>query len=313
MKRIDFFNWLLISLLILTGACNNEKHELKFSPIVGKKYLLKQDTEQNIKQTLNGKDQNVQNKTTMILSFLVKNKIDQRIEMDVTIDRVIYSMKSEGMNMSFDTEKRPMPVDNMIAKIFYELVGKTLNITISNTGEILSVLGSDLIFETIINGLNVPNQAARKQLKGSLNNVIGEKAFKGNLGMITYIFPDKPVAVDGKWENKTMLEQMVPTQIKNEWTLQSINKDVAIIKGKSEIIADNVKPLANIGKMETTYNLRGTQDAIIEVDAFTGWILSAEMNNVISGNIEIEANANAPEGATIPLEFSTHTKYTTID
>lgn len=313
MKRTNYFYLLLISFLLITASCDNEKHELKFNPIVGKKYLLKQDTEQNIRQTLNNTEQNVQNKTTMILSFLVKNKFDQKIEIDVTIDRVIYSMKSEGMNMSFDTDKRPVPVDNMIAKIFYELIGKTLTITINSTGEILSVMGSDLIFETIINGLNVPNQAAREQLKGSLNNVIGEKAFKGNLGMITYIFPEKPVAVGGKWENETMLEQMVPTEIENEWTLQSINEEVAIIKGNSSIIADNVKPLANIGKMETTYNLRGTQDAIIEVDAFTGWILSAEMNNVISGTIEVGPNANAPNGTSIPLEFSTHTKYTTID
>jgi len=292
--------------MVVLLSCNGDKYSLKFKPAVGITYKLKQETEQSIKQTVNGKVEQVTNNTTMILSFLVKSKIDDMTIIDVTIDRVIYSMNSAQLNMSFDSDKRPIPEDNMIARIFADLVGKSLTITFNYTGEILKVEGSSLIFETIINGLNLPNPAAREQLRQTMNQVIGEKAFKGNMGMITYIFPEKPVSIGSSWKNNTVLEQLVPTEINNEWKLESVNDGKAIIKGTSDILAENVMPIANMGQMSTVYNLRGTQDAVIEIDEFSGWILSAEMNNVVTGTIEIDAEGKP---VTIPLEFTTHTTY----
>ncbi len=308
--RFRVLSVLILSVTFFFVGCDSNKINLKFNPIAGKTYKLKQFTEQKIKQTMMGKEENVENKTTMILSFFIKNKELENSIIDVSIDKITYEMTSEKMRMQFDSDNGDP--DNMIARIFSGLIGKKLTLTIAPDGEILSVEGSEAIYETIVRGLSVPDEASRMQLRETLNQVIGEKAFKGNMGMITHIFPEKPVSVGGKWKNSAVLEQMVPTDVENTWELKNIHNGIATIMGNSTITADNVAPIADMTQMPTTYDLHGTQTATVKVEEFTGWIIAAQMNSTIKGRIIIDKNPQAPQGLEIPLEFTTLTKYETI-
>ena len=121
------FLFVLIFGLFSPESYAADKLDLKFRPKAGKKHNVRVITENKIKQTIGGKQQNINHTTTTGLGFEVK-EVDAKgiVSIKVTYQSLQEkTVTAAGKILEYDSTKNCMFTDNPLAPTYTALMGQS--------------------------------------------------------------------------------------------------------------------------------------------------------------------------------------------
>lgn len=309
MKKVVLtFCFLLFGVLsMFSQTCN-----LRFNLEKGNEYKIKQEVLQTTKQTINGEEQNVETKIVTTMAFNVKESTNDFLLVEVSVSDMFFSMKSPKVSMEYDSGKEPAQGD-INGLLYSKMLGKKYSVLFDKKGEVKQVTGINELMTSILESMNISDANMKAQVMHKMEGMFGEKIIKGNMEVMTSIFPNKEVGVGSIWKNTVNQMSVMPVDYVNSWKLKSYDDGVASILGISSIVPVDKDKWKNVDGIPTKYELNGMQSANINVDGKTGWILSSSIESFLKGRILMGKCDRLPQGMEVPVEINTITKYKSLN
>ena len=295
MRKI--FNLVLLTIALI--SCQGQKEELTLNLEKGKEYRQVLNSKSTINQDVNG----VQVNMVMTIKGRVLYKVVAVNPSDYDLE-VRY--ESLGMTMELPQGKMEFSSDiNDEQDVFSTLLSKmtenSFNIKMAKNGKILEVKNVESMIESLFENFSYIPESQLAQIKAQMNKAYGAEAFKGNIEMVTAIFPDNPVSKGDKWTIKTNLEAGMAALMTTEYEFTELGADYALVKGNSVIQTEDKDAYIESNGMPMKYDLSGSMVSDIKVDKKTGWIIDADINQEIKGVALIKENPQMPNGMEIPM------------
>lgn len=297
MKKI--INLILFS-IVLT-SCQAQKTDLSLNLEKGKEYKQVTNSKAKIIQEINGQKINVTMTIKGEMSYKVVSVNPTDYDMDVKYKSLTMTMGLPQGNMEFSSDKNNER--DIFSKLLSKMIEKPFNVKMAKNGKILEVNKIESMIESLFKDFsNIPENKLA-QIEAQLKKAYGEKAFKGNIEMVTAIFPDKPVKKGDNWTITTNLESGMSGLMTTDYELIELGSDYAMIKGNSSIQTANKDAYIKSNGMPTKYDMSGSMISEIRVDKETGWIIEANAKQEIKGDAYIKENPKMPNGMKIPMKM----------
>jgi hypothetical protein len=219
--------------------------------------------------------------------------------MDAKFEKLSMSMQIPQGTMEFSSEKND--VNDIFSTILGAMKNKSFGIIMSKAGKILEVRNVEALWENVINQFDPLPEMQKEQVKAQIMKAYGEDALKGNIEMVTAIYPDKAVNKGDKWTINTNLESGMSAKMITSYEFTDLTSDFALIKGNSTIETADKDAYIESNGMPLKYDLNGTMLSEIKLDKITGWILEAKITQEIKGDAYIKENPQMPNGMKIPM------------
>lgn len=179
------------------------------------------------------------------------------------------------------------------AMMFSGMMKYEITMKLDTRGNVLDLTGADGMYS-----FGAPDSLLddNKIMMENLQNAMG-------------VFPDVPVAVGEKWERTVDITYGYPCSYKNEYTLKSADKGVAVIDINSTMSPlKDIKPTIFPGGYELYQELSGTQTGTVEIDIEKGKVLKSVYDVKISGTAT--GKMAGKEMSKVPLSTELKMEYT---
>jgi hypothetical protein len=280
---------LLLSTTLFSHAVFSQRQNLGFHLNNGETYFYAMQAASNIEQEINGQQTEMAIKISGRMAFKVVDFTDSVYNMNVTYQQLAMSMRLPGTELSFDSKKKD-PSD-IFSRILGAMVNKPFEISMTQQGKITSVRNLTTVFEQVFAEFPELPEQQKQQLKSQLLQAYGEKAFVGSLESVTAIYPRTRVEKGSTWHVTTALETGMAGTQTITYQLKGQDKKNMIIAGTGTMQTLDKEAYVPINGQPTRYDLSGTINAQITVDATTGWIVEGKTTQTIGGNVEIKDDA----------------------
>lgn len=300
----------LFQLILLTALFQTtfgQKQKLGFNLITGQTYYHLIKSSSSVEQNMNGKNININITISGKIAFKVTDINDSSYDMNVSYQQLATTMKLPNRDITFNSEKKD---DNdILSTILGAIINKDFFVKMTKVGRIVEVKNLDSIFESTLDKVSKLTTDQKQQIKGKLIQSFGEKTFKGSFEVVTAIYSNFPVEKNDSWIIKTNLETGMSAILLTTFILKDKAENYNLIIGDGKIETLDKNAYVPINGMTAKYDLTGTMKSSLKVDSKTGWIMEAEINQLISGNAEIKDNERLPGGITIPMSIKTDITY----
>lgn len=296
---------LLILTVIAVTTSQAQKVRLALNLELNEEYKQNTNAKATIVQDINGQ------KMTMVMivkgnmTYLVKTINDNDYDMEVRYESLVVEMQLPQGTMMFSSEK--IDENDVFSMILSEMKNKPFQVIMAKNGKIKAVKNVESLFASAFNKFPDLTEEQMEQIKSQLMKAYGEEAFKGNIEMLTAIFPDKSVSKGDQWEIKTKLESGMSANMTTVYALEESDPNYNLIRGDSKIETEDKDAYVDTNGMPMKYDLSGTMTSEIKVDKKTGWIIEARTNQEMKGDAYIKGNPQMPDGMKIPMELKSET------
>jgi hypothetical protein len=294
--------------LFLFHTTFSQKVDLKLDIEEGQTYKQITNAHATIIQDLNGQKMEMVMVIYGEMSYLVKSKSKDLYEMEVQYDRLKMDMEMPQGTMSFDSENASE--EDIFSSIMSTMKNKPFVVKMTEKGKIEEISNVQVLFEDMFDQFPDLPEAQLSQIKKQMMDAYGEKAFKGNIEMITSVFPDHKVAIGDKWNVETKLESGMAAKVESTFELIESTKEYNLIQGEAQMETEDKDAYVETNGMPLKYDLSGKMLSDITIDAQTGWIIEAKIQQNLSGNTHIKDNPQIPGGMSIPMEIQSETVVT---
>ncbi len=292
----------LVALILVTLLSHAQQTELKLTLEKGKTYKQVTQSVATIVQEVGGQKMTITAGISGVMTFLVTGVSSSGYDMEVRYESLTMSMELPQGKMEFSSENESG--SDIFSAILREVINKPFTLTMTTSGKITRVGDVDKLWDGAINQFSQLPQAQRDQIKAQLMNSYGENALKGNIEMVTAVYPERPVRPGEKWTVNTDLKTGMSAKLDSEYEFQKVTADHIFMKGRSKIQTDKEASVQSNG-MAMTYNLSGIMITEIKANRKTGWIEEAKISQEISGDAQIQDNPQVPGGMSIPMTMTT--------
>jgi len=251
---------------------------------------------------MNGKEQIIDNETSIDYIFRVINGNKTEFLLDMQLDSIWLKMNISGEKVegnSFPGQLKP----GILSRSLTEISKKHLKVHLLPTGDIASVTDADTLFHAVIDSYKQVPEQVRTELIEALDQKFGTDAFRIELQNILAIFSPKSVKSGGHWENSLPLSAGLPGITKNNWTLNNISPQELSISCVSKITPPAKNDFQKMNGIQMKYSLNGNKQALYKVDAMSGWLNSATITEEISGTVSMQGSKAMPEGISWPISI----------
>lgn len=293
----SFFALVLASITLIT--CHAQKTDLALKLEKGNEYKQNTSSKATITQDINGQKMDMVMTMEATVTFLVNSVHENGYDMDAKFERLRMSIQLPQGLMEFNSEKNDP--NDIFSIILGAMKNKPFNVLMSKNGKITDVKNVEALWETAINQFDQVPEMQKEQVRTQLMRAYGEKALKGNIEMVTAIYPDNSVRKGDKWTIKTNLESGMSAKMTSDYVFAELTSDYAIITGNSSIETADKDSYIESNGMPMKYDLKGTMVSKIKVDKKSGWIIEAKINQEVSGGAYIKENPQLPNGMKIPM------------
>ncbi|MGI4870161.1 MAG: DUF6263 family protein [Janthinobacterium lividum] len=231
---------------------------LKFNFKPNSKFSYSSQTVQNIDMQGNKMMQDI----TMGSTFAVQTGQGSSKDLHMTYSRVAMNMDAGGQKMVYDSQD-PATKSSPLAAMMGGMIGKSLDITVTDKGEVTAVKGVEELKKAML----ADNPAIGPQLEQTLN----ENTLKSSMNQLFNIYPDHAVKPGESWTKNVTLN-MGPAAMK----LASTYKLASVQSGVAHLLVDG--KLSMDGMMALT----GTQSGTMDIDVATGLVLSSKLKQTLS-------------------------------
>ena len=307
-----YFKLPVLVLFFAFAACTShktgQKVRLALNLQKGQTYKLKSNVTQSMQQTVHDMNQNITTSIKSVMSFFVKDRQNDKFILEFTYKKMQFNLAAPRTVITFNSET-PTRTDNIYDRIYSKFIGKKFTMVVDRFGKVETVNGLDSLGKKIVNELDLKNPMIKAQLFENFKGMFGNKMLKGNIEMLTYFFPKKPVRIDESWSNTFSLKAAIPATFDNTWKLTNYDSTLTTIQGNTLIESVNGGTPVPIGNMAIGYDIEGTQTSAIHIQPKSGWILSAKIKSHITGTINVEKSSQLPKGLKIPFDLKTDSEY----
>jgi len=289
---------LIFASIILT-SCQSQSTDLSLRLEKGKEYKQITNSKATIIQEVNGQKMNMVMTIAGTITFFVKDVSASGYIMDTKFETLSMSMEMPQGTMNFSSDKNDP--NDIFSTILGAMKNKTFEVVMSKTGKITEVKNVEALWGTAINQFEQLPEMQKEQIKAQITKAYGAEALKGNIEMVTAIYPDKPVNKGDKWTINTKLESGMSANMTTDYEFTDLTSGYALIKGNSNIETADKDAYIESNGMPMKYDLTGSMTSEIKVDKNSGWIIEAKINQEIKGDAYIKENPQVPNGMKIPM------------
>lgn len=302
----------LLGFIFAFAVCftsNAQTHKLAFNLVKGKDYIQTTSAVMSIGQTVGGQAMNIDMTVGGKVKYNVVGIENNIYNMDVSYLSLSMKMNVMENAMSFDSEKND--TTDIMSTILSKMKNKPFQVKMTRSGKILEVKNVETLFDNILNSFPNISQEQKEQIREQITQSYGDKAFKGNMEMLSAIFPEKPVAKGESWNINTNMETGgMSLQANSTYKLDEVTASKYLISGSAEM-----KPLAEAKEIVQNaipmrVEMSGKYNSSIKVDKTTGWVMEALFKQEMKGNTYVKASDSMPEAMTIPMEIKSTTTVT---
>jgi hypothetical protein len=295
---------LAIALLIGLSSCgtqsaggSGEKISLGLHLTRGQVFKQLNTTTQTITQKMMGQSIKVNAKNDMYLKQEVLNVNAEGIaDLKVTYARIRSEQENSMTGKQiYDSQDSTTDATGPNFMGFAQLVGQGFEYSINAQGKVTEVRGVDALFDRILNNMGESGGPEMAQVKATLKKTFGDDAMKSMMEQMMGHLPPSQIAAGDTWGGEVKMAGVMAMTVANEYKLESIEADKAIISLTGEVKTDEGAGL-DLGVMNVEYNLEGTTDGTMEIDRKTGMPLVMIMNQKLKGQTKMM-------GMTVPMEI----------
>lgn len=289
----------LIFASIVFNSCQSQSTDLCLKLEKGKEYKQITSSKATVIQQFNGQEINMTMTITGTMTFLVKDITESNYNIDTKFERLGMSMEMPQGTIEFSSENND--ANDIFSTVLGAMTNKTFEVKMNKTGKITEVNNVEALWETAINQFEQLTEMQKEQLKAQIMKAYGGEAVKGNIEMVTAIYPDKPVNKGDKWTINTKLESGMSAEMTTDYEFTDLTSDYALINGNSTIKTADKDAYIESNGMPMKYDLTGSMISEIKVDKNTGWIVEAKIKQEIKGDAYIKENPQVPNGMKVPI------------
>jgi hypothetical protein len=289
----------LIFAIVLCATCQAQEEKLGLNLSKGEIYYHNLISNASITQIVNMRQINMNTTINGKMAFKVIDVQNSIFDMEVRYESL--SMKMSLPNGTFEFSSDKNDEGDIFSSVLGAMKNKPFLVKMTKAGKVTEVKNIEALFSNAFVKLPQLTEAQKQQVLTQVAQAYGEKAFKGNLEMVTAIFPDSKVTTGDKWVIKTQLESGMSANMETSYELKEINDSYCLIKGDSKINTADKDAIIQSNGMPLKFDLTGTMSSDIKISRNTGWISESKISQVITGNSQIKDNPNLPGGLIIPM------------
>ncbi len=277
--------------------------QLQWRLAEGKTYYQKTVVDQQITQTVEGKQRKVEQGTGTGLKLEVLDVNAQgHMRIRYTYLWTRFKQAHTEARLDFDSARRSAVVPAG-AEGFAALLGESYVITLTPAGKILDVNGVEQLKEAVLRKL--PAGADAGPLAAAVATYMDKDSLRQMIEVGMAIYPDRPVSPGDSWTKDLSMAIAFPVIIQSKWTLQKVERGVATIALTSTVRSDPSGPPRDTGGRMLSCSLSGTHEGTLHVAEATGLLIASKERQQLKGEITIAPSAGAPPTTVLPMTMDT--------
>lgn len=285
-------------LMLFVGLAASAQTQLGLNLKEGETYKQITNYTSKIKQEVMGQSIDMEMLVSGNMNFKVVGIQGDAYQMQAEYDQLKLSMKMPQMSMEVSSESG---ADDHLSRMLAEMKNKPFDLVMQKNGQITEVKNVESLWESAFGQFDDISEAEREQIKAQVMQAYGPDAMKGNIEMVSAIFPDEPVKEGDSWQITTALKAGMAGDVNSTYTLERLDESEAVLLGDGKFKSDADNSIETNG-MEMTYDMEGSMNSQIVIDLETGWIKSANIDQNFKGLTKVEPSAQLPQGMEIPIE-----------
>jgi hypothetical protein len=295
-----------VFILLLFASCGNKDIALNLEK--GKEYTQKIRSKSNITQGHSNREMNMMIEYNGEVSYTVKS---------VENDSYILEAKYLYISMTGGNESGLMKIgsdidnpDDLLSKMLKKVIGDKFEVKIDRFGKVLSISGLNKVLDRAIDEYPEIDIQQREAIRFQLSKPFSKKSFKSNFELCMAVFPESQVKVGDTWNVATELGDLMYARINTEYKLVSIDNDIIHLEGNSDIVQDDndKQRVVKSGDFNLRYSVKGKVKSTIKIDANTGWIVDAEIDQDINGETYMSEKRNMSQAVSVPVKVKSKIK-----
>jgi hypothetical protein len=284
----------------LSTAITAQKHDLKLNLETGKTYHQNSQSEIVIKQILEGQPFDM----TMVIdgkvALTVRAKEGDQFRIDVQYEEISLGMVMDGQESLYSSKS--IDTNDIVSILLGAMQSNPFQLSLSEKGRVTQITNINSWVQPALEKLSRFPEDMVGPVIDQVIKTYGEDALRGNIELTTAIFPDKPVEVGESWAVKTRLNGSVKADVLTKYTLTSSTQQETVIEGKADVTSDKDAPPMETAGGNVQYNLKGTLNSTLTLNARSGWISSSTYSQSLKGE-NIITTPYSPEPMKVPMEL----------
>lgn len=286
-----------------------EKIDLKLNLQKGQKFGMLMTMDMKVNQTVQGQEMKVGQLMTMELVSEVLDVNDKGIiSMKTTYETMKGKIEGPMGVIEFDSTKPGQDSNNpqaqMITSMYKAMAGNELVMKMTPKGDVESIEGFDAMMDKMAEGMGATDPNMAKAMKDMMKNFMNEDKIKQMNNDTMAAFPDWPVGIGDMWHDIVSLDVGFPMDMDTTYVLKGRKDGVVFLDVISKMdMGDEDSKLIEVNGMSMNMQMTGGMQGDMEVDEATGWLLRSKTSMQFSGAMKIVANAQMPDGMTIPMSI----------
>ncbi len=282
MKSLTHFLFAALGAILIT-ACSTTSKPLTMNMGLeqGASFDYEITNTNNIGMSIMGQDMSVDGRSSQDYNFVVKAIQPTGItDIDFKIDRITVDATVPMTDaISYDSDKGN--TDSPLGSLG-GLIGKTMEASLNKNGTVTSIEGADEMLKQVLGKVKGGAQVAT-----ILEGYIGESAFKNTFATLTGFSQGKVLQVGDTWSKAIDTESGISLNTDYTYTIRERSGGKVTIDVTGAAKSDpNAKPIEAQG-VKMSYNLAGPVTGVIVVDEKTGWALTSDIQQDLSGKITV--------------------------
>ena len=287
----------------VTAGPGDDTVDLRFRLKEGDTRNVRMITEQTISQEIQGQQIDMEQSFAFVFTFAVLEAgAEDTMWVEFTYNSVRFTQDGPMGMIEYDSEDPPDDIP-LPARAFAALVGQSMRLRMTDQGRVKEVSGIDEMIDHMIESMGLPAGEMSERMESNLREQFGEEAVKEMTESAMAVYPDGPVSVGDSWHRKVVLTKGFPLIVETTYTLTGRRDGIASIEIASELESNSEAASIEMGPVSLTYELRGEQSGMLNIDEATGWILKSRIEQQSSGRMHISGGPEGMEEMSWPIEI----------
>ena len=281
MKSMTNLFYATLSVFLLTACSSTKPLTMDMALEKGANFNYEVTSTNNIGMSIMGQDMSVDGRSSQDFNFVVKaiqptgvTDIDFKIDR-ITVDATI--PMTDAISYDSNSGNTDSPLGSLGG-----LIGKTMQASLNKKGTVTSIEGADGMLKQVLGKVK-----GGAQMATILEGYIGEEAFKNSFATLTGFSQGKVLKVGDTWSKQVDTKSGVSLNTDYTYTIREHSGGKITIDVTGESKSDpNANPIETQG-MKMSYNLAGPVTGVIVVDEKTGWAITSDVQQDLSGKMVI--------------------------
>ncbi|MDP8225630.1 MAG: DUF6263 family protein [Candidatus Lernaella stagnicola] len=236
---------------------------------------------QNITMTMMGMTIEQSRTSEFLVTLRVKSVAGGEAEVEYTFDDASMSSTTRMPEMDNNVQ------DNAADKIFEALKGFTFTVVLRSNGEVVRVEGGDRMVDVLVDAIPGQDPASRAMLAKEMRKVMSDETLRDMMLPSMSVYPDQAVRVGESWAKTFDVKAGFPHRANHTITLSQVEKNMAKLNGRSEIVPLEGGSTMEFLGMKLTMEMKGLETYEASMDLRTGMVMHLEGTGEMDGRMMI--------------------------